>query len=100
VLLVKDFSAGIAVHEAAAKWSVKVKTVSGIWKKRDTILSRLEGSSHSAARKRLTTDRYPLLDAAVSTFAERIRELRLLLSFSPLKAECRKQAMAMGMTGF
>jgi len=100
VLMVKDVSAGIAVHEAADKWGVKIWTAYGIWKKRDSLLSCLEGSSHFAARKRLTTGRYPLLDAAVSTFANRIRELRLPLRFGLLQAECKKQAVAMGMTGF
>ena len=100
VLMVKDVSAGMAVHEAADKWGVKIKTAYGIWKKRDSLLSCLEGSSHFAARKRLTSGRYPLLDAAVSTFANRIRELRLPLSFGLLQAECKKQAVAMGMTGF
>ena len=100
VMMVKDVSAGMAVHEATDKWGVKFKTAYGIWKKHDSLLSCLEGSSHFAARKRLTSGQYPLLDAAVSTFSNRIRELRLPLSFGLLQAECKKQAVAMGMTGF
>jgi len=100
VLLVKDMSAGMTVHEAADKCGVKTKTAYVIWKERDSLLSYLEDSRHFAARKRLTTGRYPVLAPAVSTFANRIREVRLPFSFGLLQAECKKQAVAVGMTGF
>jgi len=86
VLKFHDLAApGARLSAVAAKWVVSVKTCRTIWKNRDALLRAIEGNKHMAGRARLTPGWFPALDSALSSYATRLRELRIPLTFGILK---------------
>jgi len=100
-LICHDLTApGAHLPAVAANWVVSVKTFRTIWKNKAALLRAIEGNKHMAGRARLTPGRFPALDAALSSYATRLRELRLPLTFGILKRRAKELAGSMGVTHF